>query len=572
MTDGITASAITVRETLELLDGPFAEFSAGVARDHYAFWLGSGISLNRVPGLGTLVPRVIEYLRNRTDVTDANCRYRCALDQALELASLSGEEQARVDISVAFHDWPDYEAITKRLITNYARLLDVDIENEPNDQLLWDGVDVAGTYGDSTLEPDAEHLSLVILVKEGVLSDLPSANWDGLVERAAELLSGNESPITACVRPQDLQQLPTKARLYKFHGCAVKAREDEGTYRPYLIGRASQLASWITRQEFAGMVSHLRNLISTKPTLMIGLSAQDANIQSIFANAETILAWEWPSVQPSFVFSEDKIGADQKGLLKNVYRNQYNEDTRAEIHQSAHLRAYAKQLLIALVLHVLNSKLARLLEINPLVTDDKLKSNLANGLATIRNTLADADTGDHLEFVQNLIQHCARTQSLFQLGELPDDPDSYLPLTSQSVQHIDGDMGIAASGLSEAAAAAGLIGSGIENALWGLSAADLTDDTSGFATITTAASAAKVFFVANETAAQKLRLNGLVDDQDDAILIHSQEIIDVQQRSPRRAPGRTGSTRIREVSMKELLEAAQTPEELMQHFREEVAL
>lgn len=40
-TGGPNAAAITVPETLALLDGPFAPVARGVAEDRYVLWLGS---------------------------------------------------------------------------------------------------------------------------------------------------------------------------------------------------------------------------------------------------------------------------------------------------------------------------------------------------------------------------------------------------------------------------------------------------------------------------------------------------------------------------------------------------
>lgn len=56
---------------------------------------------------------------------------------------------------------------------------------------------------------------------------------------------------------------------------------------------------------------------------MMGLSAQDSNIQALFASAEATMRWPWPGDRPSFVFSGDKVGTDQEALLKNVYPNAF---------------------------------------------------------------------------------------------------------------------------------------------------------------------------------------------------------------------------------------------------------
>jgi hypothetical protein len=95
-------------------------------------------------------------------------------------------------------------------------------------------------------------------------------------------------------RPEDLREPQQRARLFKFHGCAVKATADEATYQPCLVARQSQIHGWTTRQYNAAIVQRLIDFIATEPTLMMGLSAQDANISAIFAAAEARLAWPSP--------------------------------------------------------------------------------------------------------------------------------------------------------------------------------------------------------------------------------------------------------------------------------------
>src|SRR3546814_4943832 len=53
------AATITVRATLALLDGPKREIAEGVANDEYVFWLGSGISRERLPDLRDVAKRVL---------------------------------------------------------------------------------------------------------------------------------------------------------------------------------------------------------------------------------------------------------------------------------------------------------------------------------------------------------------------------------------------------------------------------------------------------------------------------------------------------------------------------------
>jgi hypothetical protein len=90
-----TADSITVKETLELLDGEFASLAKGVASGRYVFWLGSGISRRRVPDLGGLVRKVLEFLQAHIDPGDPRCVHRKALERAVDLAGLRDDERAR---------------------------------------------------------------------------------------------------------------------------------------------------------------------------------------------------------------------------------------------------------------------------------------------------------------------------------------------------------------------------------------------------------------------------------------------------------------------------------------------
>lgn len=566
------AATITVQETLNLLDGPFKALAAGVAEDRYAFWLGSGISFGRVAGLRQIVPKVLEFLRTQIDFATADCRFRTALNDALALAALSADEWIRVDFSRPFAEWPDAEAITARLINNYARLLDVHVEGEESDYLLWNGVDIAQTFANTAIDPDVEHLCIALLILEGTVSDVATANWDGLVERAATELMAGQPSIVVCVRPENLREPQRRAYLYKFHGCAIRAIADEANYRPFLIGRQSQINGWAATPEHAAVVNRLTDIIVTKPTLMMGLSAQDANIQALFARAAATMAWPWPGDRPSYVFSEEKVGADQQGMLQNVYRAAYTPATRQQILDSALIRAYAKPLLVALTLHVFCSKIRRLIDLAPSRLSPADRADLQAGVLALRNQISAAADDDRLAFVRSLINQVSRTIQLFRDGREGPVPRPYNPITTSPLHQIAADAAIPASGLREAAAAIGILGIGIRDGLWTLTDVDLADPASGVARITSTVSSAKIVFVANSHIALRLRHNGHVIDGEDVIIVHSAEIIPSASRSPRRAPGRTGKLTRREVSIGDLLANATDSRELLQNFRSEIAI
>ena len=90
--------------------------------------------------------------------------------------------------------WPDLAEISGTLAEHYSAALDVDVDGQPSDYLLWDGIDVVANYA-GPMHPDVEHVSLAMLGAEGAAPILISANWDPLVERAYDLLFGSRTSL-----------------------------------------------------------------------------------------------------------------------------------------------------------------------------------------------------------------------------------------------------------------------------------------------------------------------------------------------------------------------------------------
>src|SRR3546814_19371627 len=96
---------------------------------------------------------------------------------------------------------------------------------------------------------------------------------------------------------------------------------------------------------------------------MLSLSAEDSNSQNLFAEARATMAWPWPSQPPAYVFSEHALGIDQRGLLQNVYHLHYGPANRSAMESEALVQAYAKPLLLPLLLFVVPPQLKRLVPI-----------------------------------------------------------------------------------------------------------------------------------------------------------------------------------------------------------------
>jgi hypothetical protein len=391
------------------------------------------------------------------------------------------------------------------------------------------------------------------------------------VSPSSAIVAPGQTPLRVCVVREDLRLPACQATLYKFHGCAVRARDNAYQYRPRLIARASQINGWSADEENRPILNRLVDLATTKRTLMLGLSAQDSNIQSVFATARANMPWGWPTDPPAYAFSEDQLGFDQQNLLKIVYRGAYNSATRDDIFTRALIRAYAKLLLAALVLHVIFTKLERLLTLVPCKLANAEHLLVANGLRRLRDMIADAVQPPTVAMVGAAVRHLARFMALFHEGDATGGAIPYRPVTPRATQHLAADSATATAGMRELAVAAALIGMGLSEGHWSMEIVDPVVLTEGGFKLIAGGRASNYFVVANTSGATRLKLNGHVKNDDNAIIVHGLEIAPAMRRSPRPRRVRTGVPGIREVSIASLLAEATSAGDLLQRFREEIS-
>jgi hypothetical protein len=571
----MAAYNISVRDTLNLLDGSFEPFAAGVSNGLYAFWLGSGISFGRAPSLRILVGKVVEFVRSRINHADHNCKFARTLQEILNLASASEEERARSKFNEPFASWPDQDAMASRLVNNYSKLLGLTVEGENMDYLLWNVIDVGATFADPAMIPDVEHLCLAALILEGTVPEMLSANWDPLVERAVDALTGGNAALspTVVARPADLQLPRNKTRLIKFHGCAVKAQGDPGQYRQWLVASNDQVAAFCTQANNQGLVTALTHIVGSKRTLMLGLSAQDSNIQGIFNKAANELTWQLDDPPPSYVFSEQELGMDQRSLLRNVYRDQITPANLTAVFEAARIQAYAKRLLTALLLDVWSRKLQALILLASGPLSPAERQHLCAGIVSLRNNLADV-VEPELDFIDALLDRFGRACKLLRDGQIERSNVRFEPITNDAVSALSGNHALGALGLREAAVALGLVGMGLSRDDWTVEAEAL-DRESGVLAVTGKAAAAvrtKMYLTASAAGAALLRSEGHLVETESPLLIQSQKLAVPMTRSPRGASGRTGLPKVREVSISTLLQNSTTADELYEAFRQELAL
>lgn len=568
----VNAGEISIDQTLSLLDTTFKSVAEGVANDTYMFWIGSGISFGRVDGLTQIVTRIVEFLRAKIDHSNKACKFKKALAEALSLATFQLEAHPNIDLSKPFSEWAECNQITQVLVSNYSRLLDIEVDGEPEDYLLWSGIDIRATFANPDIPPDVEHLCLAILVEEECASEMASANWDGLIENANRELTQGKPSISVYVAREDLRQRSIKGALYKFHGCAPSAVTDENKYRPHLIGRQSQIHDWAARDENSVVVSQLENLIATKPTFMVGLSAQDANIQALFSRAAKKMCWEWPGDRPSYVFSENELGIDQKIMLKIVYGDQYQAIDKTDLWDKSRIKAYAKPLLFALVLHVLCSKLRRLAHLKAEKFSEGDIQIIEAGIITLRDIIASHANEQKLPVLRKLIETSGAIIGLFRDGNPGSAPRRYEPIIPAPLDQLEFDPNLSASGLQEAALAIAILGHGVRNEIWTVKLCEPSQSKNFVMEISSAIGTATLQLISNNEVGIRLISDESFEEGDKSVAIYSTEIAPINRRSPHSQHGRTGQSSNREVSIHRILEDSESFDDLLQQFREQVAL
>ncbi|WP_171186084.1 SIR2 family protein [Ruegeria sp. HKCCC2117] len=516
--------------------------------------------------LGDLVVKVLEFLRSRIDHENPNCPFKEALERAFNIAALNEDERNQVILDTAVAEWNVADVLQQRLSSQYAQFLNIDVEGEADDLLVWNGIDVVSTYADPNVEPSAEHFALAALIKEGMVSELASANWDELVERAVKQTSADSCGIDVCVRSEDLQESEFRAKLLKFHGCAVRAGQDEETYRQYIVGRQVQIDTWRDEPRNQGMVQHLVTTIMENPTLMLGLSAQDFNIRGLFSQAQNQLAWNWPGDRPACVFSNNEIGEDQRALLGNVFRQHYTGQTRSEIQSNVLVRSYASQLLPALLLYGLARKLTRISSMLPMETPEELGEWVEAKIAELRNAIAAGCTADTLSFVLHLMRQITKCKSLLIEGRSPEDPACFEPITETAVRNIEDSQIMRNSGLPEAAVAAAIVGAGSSGGLWEIAITPEDGIGTGMISLVLGDRSTPLYVVTDAIAENHLFASGHLKESKDAIVVHAKPIHDRMQRSPSRSFSRTSADRIRRTSIRTLLGDVANGEGLIERF------
>lgn len=576
--------ARTVVDVLEKFGTAFSAFNTAFNEGQYVFWLGSGISRDRVKNVAELLTMVVEHLRVNIDISHDDCEYRTALNDVLRLSALRREELETLDFSTAFTSWPLHERIVSTLVTNYSKVLDVLVgDSNPDDYLVWTALDVPNTYGAPDLVPDVEHYCVAILMLEGLVSSAVTTNWDGLLEKAlVELTPSFESRVRVAVKPDDFRNAGPMIEVIKFHGCAVRARDSQDEYRQLLVARESQISRWTEQPENRSMRKHLEVLYTDRLTLMLGLSAQDANLHTMFASAIQDLARPWPASPPPVVLSEEQLEAYHRNLLRITYGPNHQGNASA-IAESALLGAYGKPTLLALVLASLTEKLSSWGQ--PEVKDTwgaAAVQQLQDDLRRLRDLIAiqadpptsDAVTyeerlGHQRAFAARIVDVVNLALAVFRTGQIP-APQSgrYEPLSVRPAAQAVLDPDFPARQFGRLGVALSLIGRGLASGQWSASPGDSRLPQDGILRLVTSERDTRVFFVKDSGALTKLEVDAAFDvGNPDVLIVMADEEPPAQTRSPRGRFGRDGKPEAGRFSVASCVAGTASPDELYEAFK-----
>ncbi len=561
-----------------MLEEHFTALADAVGAGKFALWVGSGISREKAPDLGVLASDLIEHLRLKINPGLANDPYRNTLERIMgEVVGMDVNTVGLLPLDVPFAAWPNNADIIQTLRSRYSAMLNLRVPGEPRDYLLWDAVDVRAKYGNLD-DPDVEHLAIALLVLEGAVSEIASANWDGLIEVAVNRLNptGRAGVLRTVVNPEDVRDPPATATLLKFHGCAVACVADPDAFRPFLVGAERDIIDWPNiddplRREVVRVATNLRAIV-------VGLSLQDGNLKDVFSRAKNVHAWHWPvapEAQPH-VFCEDELGAPQRVVLEVIYGDDFDANEN-DILAAALLRARPRTALPALALYVVSDKLCALVERCASGLDPGELTELINGIKHLRDLATDGSPADRLMlagFLTDAIAAWSRSMTLFRRGEVPAaGAQSYRAISPLRKAAMMGDQNVADSGLDEAATALALIGR-LESSGQASVEVAYGPATNGSLLVTASynnATTKRITFVGSSDAALRLAADGALGDKD-AIFLHSGDQYVRAALDTRRSPSGSSKSRARHVSVRQLINEGLDLATLEQRFLEEVAL
>ena len=446
---------------LAQLRGEHEALAQDVADGRRFFWIGSGISRKQAPDLVELIRQTLLFLRDRAwSGVDDSADHEDALRRILA----SHLPHELTEYNDRGESWVPGDLESTR--NSYSQILGTWVDRKAtSNYLLMEAASVPSRYGDPSIEPGLDHQLLAILIAEGVLPEMASGNWDGLIERAVRKFTGNPKRLAVHVLAKDTRDTANVSWLAKFHGCAVKALENPAEYGAAIIATTGQISAWSVAPEFAHLRDPLVQKVQQFRSVVLGLSVQDSDLLNIFTSAASTHPWTWEADHPAYVFAEPRLLDAQETVLANSY-SEYGAN-RPEILKRSAFGEYSEALLGALVIYVVVEKLKAALRRN-----DSLSSLIihdleigVDALEELVTTLTRAEVG---RLVQILTLGFSRLVEQFYGSQHFRFDGSYTPLLDGPMSKVEQDPVVTITGANRFALMIGLFGRGRFSARWRL--------------------------------------------------------------------------------------------------------
>ncbi len=305
---------------------------------------------------------------------------------------------------------------------------------------------------------------------------------------------------------------------------------------------------------------------------MMGLSAQDANIQAIFTRAKQRLSWSWPSDPPAVVLAEEAIGSDQRTVLNLTYGDSYAAN-RPQIDSASLLGCYAKPFLHAIVLWVIAAKLSALADAeSPASWQPASRQAIDRGIRSLRDELAS--TAPSAADVEAAAMSFAHRLAIFRGRPWSDGAAMYEPLTSQPVSATP-DPNSDVGPLGWFAVCLGFLKSRESLGEFDLELG--ASELSGCSGVLSRNDGPKhkVVLVRDAMALARLETEGHVDIDDKSVVVLHMAPIPIKRKRSSSSAGKFGRTRrsgAQELSFSDLASTTSDVDALAERFRRQVAV
>lgn len=545
----LTQALVQVRDRDSLL--------RGLLDGELVFWLGSGISRDQYPGLDKLLKSLLEALYAKSDLSNASCGYMATLKRIVGMTTVKA-----INYGTSPSHWAELDELINQLWDKYSLVLNEYVSDKGTKlDLFWDLLKLQDVYGDTAIPPGTSHRLLALLIEEGVVPSIVTTNWDPLIEKAhAECSNGHYHPLTVVACNDDLTQA-TGTRLLKIHGCAVLACNNAAKYKPFLVASKTHFSTWNENDIHRPFRDYAVNLLRLHPTLFVGLSGQDENIQAGFVASVLGKSEHFPISTMRALFSEMALSPHQRGLLSHLYGPGY----QGELDDSSAIGLFASELLGALYFLTI---LAKVKAINarclvPRSTElDAICSTAITDVETSLCTRYDAIPNTDQRWAQlasELPAFVSRLLQIYRKSECAPNPLAYEPLRPTALPQLTADEDLPSLRLDRLILALALLAEGHKRGTWEVASPLATRPSRGQLSLD--ASTPKpvdVFLLRDPIGMVKLLTSGVVDATSPTNVVvvypNAYERAASRTTSPSRRLPHSGSPPFQEVWLESLLD------------------